>query len=43
MSQLAKKHGYKLPPTGEPPSMALGFVFAHRAFKFQTGKKLQNL
>jgi hypothetical protein len=40
MSQLAKQHGYKLPPTSKTPSMALGFVFADRTFKFQTGKKL---
>jgi hypothetical protein len=43
MSQLTKQHGHKLSPAGETPGMALGFVLAHRRFKFQTRKKLQHL
>jgi hypothetical protein len=43
MSQLAKQHGYKLLPTGETQSVALGIVFEDRAFTFQARKKLQDL
>jgi hypothetical protein len=43
MPQLTKQHGHELPPAGETSRMALGFMLAHRGFKFQTGKKLQDL
>ncbi|MGA7931551.1 MAG: hypothetical protein WCA20_36840 [Candidatus Sulfotelmatobacter sp.] len=42
MSQLTKQHGHELSPAGETPRMALGFMLAHRDFKFQTEKNLQN-
>jgi hypothetical protein len=35
MSQLAKEHGDKLPPTTKTPGMSLGVVLAHGRFKFK--------
>jgi hypothetical protein len=45
MSQLTKQHGHELPPAGETPRMALGFVLAHRGllqFSFRCGKSSAN-
>jgi hypothetical protein len=35
MSQLAKEHGDKLPPTTKTPGMSLGVVLVHGRFKFK--------
>jgi hypothetical protein len=42
-SQLAKKHGDKLTPTGKSPGMPLGPDFLNPALKLQTRKKLEKL
>jgi hypothetical protein len=40
---MAEQHGYKLAPTREPASMALGPVLDDSSFKFSARKQLQHL
>ncbi len=39
-AQLTEKHGHKLPPAGESPSMALGFRFSDRLLELDSRKQL---
>jgi hypothetical protein len=39
-TQLTEKHGHKLPPTGESPSMPLGFRFSDGLLKVDSRKQL---
>ena len=39
-TQLTEKHGHKLPPTGESPSMPLGFRFSEGLLKVDSRKQL---